>query len=161
MGRQNRTFMTSTTQNPQPLRYSAEELQEFDVLIRAKLAQSEETLRAEKDSLMRLSSHSTDDTYMGHSNLEDGTSVLEREDLARSVVRLEKFILDLKLALGRIRTGEYGVCRTTGKLIPKERLRVVPHATLTVEAKNQRPEPRPMEPVRNLGEADSDMERDQ
>lgn len=141
--------MTTSSGTPQQLRYSQHELQEFETLIHAKLAQAEETLSAEKDSLMRLSSHSTDDTYMGHSSLEDGTSVLEREDLARSVVRLEKFIVDLKLALGRIRTGEYGVCRTTGQLIPKERLRVVPHATLTVEAKNQRPEPRPMEPARS------------
>ena len=118
-------------------------------MIHAKLAQTEETLKVEKDSLMRLSSHSTDDTYMGHSSLEDGTSVLEREDLARSVVRMEKYIIDLKLALGRIRTGEYGVCRTTGQLISKERLRVVPHATLTVEAKNLRPEPRATEQVRS------------
>ncbi|MEO5584892.1 MAG: TraR/DksA C4-type zinc finger protein [Flavobacteriales bacterium] len=135
--------MTTSSGTPHQLRYSQEELQEFSTLIHAKLAQTEETLKVEKDSLMRLSSHSTDDTYMGHSSLEDGTSVLEREDLARSVVRLEKYIIDLKLALGRIRTGEYGVCRTTGQLISKERLRVVPHATLTVEAKNLRPEPTP------------------
>lgn len=124
-------------------------------MIHAKIAQTEETLNVEKDSLMRLSSHNTDDTYMGHSSLEDGTSVLEREDLARSVVRLEKYIIDLKLALGRIRTGEYGVCRTTGQLISKERLRVVPHATLTVEAKNLRPEPAPV-----LGSIRSDPEDD-
>jgi DnaK suppressor protein len=124
-------------------RYSAKELQEFQSLINAKLAKAEETLSTEKDSLMRLSSHSTDDTYMGHAGLEEGNMVMEREDLARSVVRLEKYILDLKLALGRIRTGDYGVCRSTGELIPKERLRVVPHATLTVEAKNRRPEPVP------------------
>ena len=141
--------MNPTSSASKPLRYSQDELQEFEILIRAKLAQSEETLNAEKDSLMRLSSHSTDDTYMGRSSLEDGTSVLEREDLARSVVRLEKYMIDLRAALGRIRTGDYGVCRTTGKLIPKERLRVVPHATLTVEAKNLRPEARPAEPERS------------
>lgn len=150
--------MNPTTPNPEPLRYSAEELQEFETLIRTKLARSEETLNEEKDSLMRLSTHSTDDTYMGQSNLEDGNAVLEREDLARSVVRLEKYIVDLKLALGRIRTGEYGVCRATGKLIPKERLRVVPHATLTVEAKNQRPEPRPVEPASPAADGDPDRE---
>lgn len=144
--------MSASTQQ---LRYSHEELQEFETLIHAKIAQSEETLNAEKDSLMRLTSHSTDDTYMGHSTLEDGNSMLEREDLARSVVRLEKHILDLKLALGRIRTGDYGVCRTTGQLIPKERLRVVPHATLTVEAKNKRPEPRPVEPARDQADEES------
>ena len=147
--------MTTPSGTPQQLRYSQEELQEFSTLIHAKIAQTEETLNVEKDSLMRLSSHNTDDTYMGHSSLEDGTSVLEREDLARSVVRLEKYIIDLKLALGRIRTGEYGVCRTTGQLISKERLRVVPHATLTVEAKNLRPEPAPV-----LGSIRSDPEDD-
>lgn len=152
--------MTTPSGTPQQLRYSPEELQEFETLIHAKRAQAEETLSAEKDSLMRLSSHNTDDTYLGQSDLEDGTSVLEREDLARSVVRLEKYIIDLKLALGRIRTGEYGVCRSTGQLIPKERLRVVPHATLTVEAKNKRPEPRPVEPARSHADDVSAMEED-
>ena len=135
--------MTPTSGLPHPLRYSQEELQEFQTLINAKLARAEETLNIERDSLMRISSHTTDDTYLGHSSLEEGNMVMEREDLARSIVRLEKHILDLKLASGRIRTGEYGVCRSTGKLIAKERLRVVPHATLTVEAKNLRPEPGP------------------
>lgn len=125
------------------LRYSPEELQEFETLIRQKLAQAEETLLQAKDSLMRLSGNTTDDTYQGLSSLDDGTAIMEREDLTRSVVRQEKFITQLTAALGRIRTGEYGVCRATGQLIPKERLRLVPHATLTVEAKNQRPEQRP------------------
>lgn len=130
----------STTDNP---RYSAEELQEFETLIHAKLAKAEETLQLDKDSLMRLSANTTDDTYLGQSSLEDGTAMMEREDLTRSVVRQEKFIGQLKGALGRIRIGDYGVCRATGELIPKERLRLVPHATLTVEAKNKRPEQRP------------------
>ncbi|MCL4280968.1 MAG: TraR/DksA C4-type zinc finger protein [Flavobacteriales bacterium] len=125
------------------LRYSPEELQEFETLIRQKLAQAEETLLQAKESLMRLSGNTTDDTYQGLSSLDDGTAIMEREDLTRSVVRQEKFITQLTAALGRIRTGEYGVCRATGQLIPKERLRLVPHATLTVEAKNQRPEQRP------------------
>ncbi len=125
------------------LRYSPEELQEFETLIRQKLAQAEEILLQAKESLMRLSGNTTDDTYQGLSSLDDGTAIMEREDLTRSVVRQEKFITQLTAALGRIRTGEYGVCRATGQLIPKERLRLVPHATLTVEAKNQRPEQRP------------------
>lgn len=125
------------------LRYSPEELQEFETLIRQKLAQAEETLLQAKESLMRLSGNTTDDTYQGLSSLDDGTAIMEREDLTRSVVRQEKFITQLTAALGRIRTGEYGVCRATGQLIPKERLRLVPHTTLTVEAKNQRPEQRP------------------
>lgn len=124
-------------------RYSAEELKEFEELIHAKLAQAEETLKLNKESLLRLSGNDTDDTYSPHEELADASTMMEREDLTRSVVRQEKFISQLKAALGRIRTGEYGVCRMTGQLIPKERLRLVPHATLTVEAKNQRPEPRP------------------
>lgn len=137
------TPMQPTPTSASQARYTAEELQEFETLIQAKLAKAEETLHLDKDSLMRLSSNTTDDTYSSHSGLEDGTAVMEREDLTRSVVRLEKFIGQLKAALGRIRTGDYGVCRATGELIPKERLRLVPHATLTVAAKNQRPEPRP------------------
>lgn len=137
---------TITANTGQP-RYQAEELKEFEELIHAKLAQAEETLRLNKDSLLRLSANTTDDTYSVHDDLEDASALMEREDLARSVVRQEKFISQLKAALGRIRTGEYGVCRVTGQLIPKERLRLVPHATLTVEAKNQRPEPRPEQEV--------------
>lgn len=138
--------MGSTEATDKP-RYSAEELHEFETLIHAKLAQAEETLHLDKDSLMRLSANSTDDTYLGQSSLEDGTAMMEREDLTRSVVRQEKFISQLKGALGRIRIGDYGVCRATGQLIPKERLRLVPHATLTVEAKNKRPEPRQESPA--------------
>ncbi len=139
-----------TTSNTDKPRYSAEELKEFEGLIHGKLAQAEETLQLNKDSLLRLSGGSTDDTYAVSEGIEEATVMMEREDLARSVARQEKFIAQLKAALGRIRTGEYGICRTTGQLIPKERLRVVPHATLTVEAKNQRPEPRPepQQPVR-------------
>lgn len=148
---------TITTNTDKP-RYSAEDLKEFEELIRAKLAQAEETLRLNRDSLQRLSANTTDDTYSVHDDIEDATTIMEREDLTRSVVRQEKFISQLKAALGRIRTGEYGVCRMTGQLIPKERLRLVPHATLTVEAKNQRPEPRPEPeaPVRNPEEGDYD-----
>lgn len=133
-------------------RYSAEELQEFEALIHAKMAQAEETLQLAKESLLRLAGNSTDDTYLGQGDLEDASAIMEREDLTRSITRQEKFISQLKAALGRIRTGEYGICRATGKLIPKERLRLVPHATLTVEAKNQRPEqvPEQVHPAHDL-----------
>ncbi|HMN06089.1 MAG TPA: TraR/DksA C4-type zinc finger protein [Flavobacteriales bacterium] len=134
--------MGTTIESTGKPRYSPEELKEFEELIHAKLAQAEETLQLNRDSLLRLSANTTDDTYSSHEGLEDASALMEREDLTRSVVRQEKFISQLKAALGRIRTGEYGICRATGKLIPKERLRLVPHATLTVEAKNQRPEPR-------------------
>lgn len=144
--------MGTTVYNADKPRYSAEDLKEFEQLIHAKLAKAEETLQLDKDSLLRLSANSTDDTYLGQSSLEDGTAMMEREDLTRSVMRQEKFISQLKAALGRIRTGEYGICRATGKLIPKERLRLVPHATLTVEAKNDRlePVPEPAAPLRDL-----------
>lgn len=160
--RRNASFLCSVmgtiTTNTDKPRYSAEDLKEFEELIHAKLAQAEETLRLNRDSLQRLSANTTDDTYSVHDDIEDATTIMEREDLTRSVVRQEKFISQLKAALGRIRTGEYGVCRMTGQLIPKERLRLVPHATLTVEAKNQRPEPRPEPeaPVRSPEEGDYD-----
>lgn len=146
------SFMQQTSSSLDKQRYSTEELHEFEELIHAKLAKAEETLGFDKDSLMRLSANNTDDTYLGQSGLEDGTAAMEREELTRSVVRQEKFIAQLTEALGRIRTGEYGVCRATGELIPKERLRLVPHATLTVSAKNNRhePLPKPEMPVRNF-----------
>ncbi|MBP8823683.1 MAG: TraR/DksA C4-type zinc finger protein [Flavobacteriales bacterium] len=146
--------MVTTAGKP---RYSAEELQEFEALIHAKLAKAEETLQLDKESLLRLAGNTTDDTYLGQSGLEDGSVMMEREDLSRSVERQQKFIGQLKAALGRIRTGEYGICRTTGKLIPKERLRLVPHATLTVEAKNQRPE---QVPATVAGPQDAPLEED-
>ena len=78
------------------------------------------------------------DTSPSFKYLEEGSNVLAKEENAQQAARLEKFINNLEAALGRIENKTYGICRVTGKLIPKERLRCVPHATLSVEAKNQR-----------------------
>jgi RNA polymerase-binding transcription factor DksA len=118
--------------------YQADELTEFDALIRQKLDQAQATFRAAVGSLAHLASNTTDDTYAGSSNLDDCSTILEREELTIIAQRQEKFIGQLKEALDRIKRGDYGVCRATGQLIPKERLRLVPHATLCVAAKNVR-----------------------
>ena len=121
-------------------RYSSDELAEFESLIHKKLEQADATFRGAVDSLLHLSSNSTDDTYAGNPNLEDCGSLLERQELTAVAQRQEKFIGQLKEALARIKRGDYGICRVTGELIPKERLRLVPHATMSVAAKNVRAE---------------------
>lgn len=118
------------------LRYSDEELQEFKELILAKLekAQAEyDTLRAS----LQGNGNDTADTSPTFKTLEEGANVLSREEAAHLADRQRKFITHLQNALLRIENKTYGVCRITGKLIPKERLRAVPHATTTVEAKNR------------------------
>jgi len=119
------------------LRYSDEELQEFKILILEKLqvANAEyQDLRAQ----LRNGDNSDRDTAPVFKNMEDGADTLNREELGLRASRLEKFIKGLQGALVRIENKTYGICRVTGKLIPKERLRAVPHATLTVEAKENR-----------------------
>ncbi len=125
---------------PQPPRYSAAELKEFEDIIKGKIEQAERTLEPDRAALMQFTGHGTDDTYKAPPDLEDGAFTLQREELVRRVDRQLTYIAQLKAALGRIHRGDYGVCRVTGKLIPKDRLRVVPHATLTVEAKALRRE---------------------
>jgi DnaK suppressor protein len=118
-------------------RYSADELREFETILRTKLASAEEDLRMARESLLREGSNGTDDTYTGSKGMEEGNPSLEREELMMLAARQDKFIKELELALARIRTGNYGVCRVTGELIPKERLRLVPHATMCINAKQQ------------------------
>ena len=116
------------------LRYSDEELQEFKILILEKLqvANAEyQDLRAQ----LRNGDNSDRDTAPVFKNMEDGADTLNREELGLRASRLEKFIKGLQGALVRIENKTYGICRVTGKLIPKERLRLVPHATTTVEGK--------------------------
>ncbi len=131
----NTTTTIPTTERTQGLRYSAAELAEFESLLRNKLARAEEDLRSALDSLMRDNSNGTDDTYSGAHNLEDGSASLEREELMMLAARQDKFIKELRLAIDRINAGTYGVCRQSGQLISKERLRLVPHATLSIAAK--------------------------
>jgi len=117
-------------------RYSDEELNEFRTLIEEKLAAA----RAEYDTLRQVVMHNgsndIEDTSPSFRTVEDdGASQLSKEEASQLAQRQYKFIQNLEAALLRIENKTYGVCRVTGKLIPKERLRLVPHATLTVEAK--------------------------
>jgi DnaK suppressor protein len=116
-------------------RYSDEELQEFRSLILGKLEDAREEAQNLQDMLRRAHDNGTDDTARTFKNLEDGSDTLAREELGQMVSRQQKFIEQLESALLRIETKTYGICHITGKLIPKERLRVVPHTTQRIEAK--------------------------
>ena len=118
-------------------RYSDEELAEFKELVQEKLDKANKEY-AELRAALRFGDNSDRDTAPIFKNMEDGAETLNREELGLQASRLEKFIKGLQGALVRIENKTYGVCRVTGKLIPKERLRAVPHATLSVEAKEKR-----------------------
>ncbi|TVR37493.1 MAG: TraR/DksA family transcriptional regulator [Cryomorphaceae bacterium] len=117
-------------------RFSDEELQEFKELIEKKLTDAREDLVLLRKSLSHEDDNSTDDTHATFKMMEDGSETLSREETAQLAARQEKFIKHLEDALMRIQNKTYGICRVTGKLIRKERLRLVPHATLSIEAKN-------------------------
>lgn len=117
-------------------RYSDAELEEFKELILTKLQEAQEDLNLLKGSLSHSDDHGTDDTGRSFNMMEDGSDTLSREEVAQLAARQEKFIANLQNALVRIENKTYGICRVTGKLIQKERLRLVPHATLSIEAKN-------------------------
>lgn len=119
------------------VRYSDEELAEFKELILAKLNTANEEYSDIRRQL-RNGDNGDRDTAPVFKNMEDGAEALSREELGLKASRLEKFIKGLQGALVRIENKTYGICRVTGKLIPKERLRAVPHATLSVEAKEKR-----------------------
>lgn len=116
------------------VRYSDEELQEFKELILEKLEKAQQEFEALRASLIG-NANDTADTSPTFKTLEEGANVLGREEAARLCERQRKFIVNLQNALLRIENKTYGICRKTGKLIPKERLRAVPHATLCIEAK--------------------------
>jgi len=117
-------------------RYSDNELQEFKDLILGKLKEAQEDLDLLRGSLSHSDDHGTNDTGRSFNMMEDGSDTLSREEVAQLAARQEKFISNLQNALIRIQNKTYGICRVTGKLIQKERLRLVPHATLSIEAKN-------------------------
>ncbi len=117
-------------------RYSDSDLKEFEGLIKEKLVQAKSDLDELKQSLSHEGDNSTDDTSPTFKMMEDGSDTTNREETAQLASRQEKFIQSLENALLRIKNKTYGICRVTGKLIPKERLRLVPHATLSIEAKN-------------------------
>ncbi|WP_306641523.1 TraR/DksA family transcriptional regulator [Sanyastnella coralliicola] len=119
------------------VRYSDSDLNEFAELINEKLVQARQDLDQLKRSLSHEDDNSTDDTSPTFKMMEDGSETMSREETAQLAARQEKFIRSLENALLRIKNKTYGVCRETGKLISKERLRLVPHATLSIEAKNR------------------------
>jgi RNA polymerase-binding transcription factor DksA len=116
-------------------RYSDAELKEFKGLIVYKLDEASRDYELLKNTLSHKDDHGTDDTSPTFKLLEDGSDVLSKEETAHLAARQEKYIQNLKNALIRIENKTYGICRVTGKLIPKERLRSVPHATLSIDAK--------------------------
>ena len=117
------------------LRYSDEELAEFKQLIEAKLELARREYMQVMDTLTNRSGNDVDDTMTTYKVLEEGSMSQTKEELTTMAARQQKFIQSLQAALVRIENKTYGVCRVTGKLIPKERLRAVPHATLSIEAK--------------------------
>ncbi len=116
-------------------RYSDDELQEFKDIIEAKLVEAKEDLEMLRDSLSHKGDHGTNDTGRSFNMMEDGSETMMREEMAQLAARQEKFIKNLNNAIIRIENKSYGVCRVTGNLIRKERLKLVPHATLSIEAK--------------------------
>ena len=119
------------------IRYSASDLDEFKELIEQKLELAREDLRQLRSSMSHKDDNSTEDTAPTFKMMEDGSETMSREETAALASRQEKFIVNLENALLRIKNKTYGICRVTGKLIPKERLRLVPHATLSIEAKQR------------------------
>ncbi|QTN38318.1 TraR/DksA family transcriptional regulator [Cryomorphaceae bacterium] len=116
--------------------YSDEELAEFRDIILEKIAKSEADLAAIKATYVNDVNNGTDDTSPTFKAFEEGSSTMSKEANAQLASRQVKFIRDLKNALVRIENKTYGICRVTGKLISKERLKLVPHATMSIEAKN-------------------------
>ena len=114
--------------------YSPEELQEFKELILQKIEKAEKDLAMLQQAIAG-SENEANDTAPTFKTLEEGSNVLLKEENSKLAARQQKFIRDLRAALIRIENGTYGICQVTGKLIPKERLKIVPHATMTVEAK--------------------------
>lgn len=117
-------------------RYSDKELEEFKVLIQGKITKAKEQLELIKSAYKNDSTNGTDDTSPTFKAFDEGSKVMSKEANSQLAIRQEKFIRDLKNALIRIENKSYGVCRVTGKLINPERLKLVPHATLSIEAKN-------------------------
>lgn len=117
-------------------RYTDEELDEFRELILTKLQKAKDEYEGLKASITNSDGNDVTDTSPTFKVLEEGAATLSKEEAGRLAQRQMKFIQNLQAALIRIENKTYGICRETGKLIPKERLRAVPHATLSIEAKN-------------------------
>jgi DnaK suppressor protein len=118
-------------------RYTDAELQEFKDLIQEKLEMAREDYELLKSAITQSESNDTQDTSPTFKVLEEGAATLSKEEAGRLAQRQQKFIQHLQAAQVRIENKTYGICRETGKLISKERLRAVPHATLSMEAKSR------------------------
>ncbi len=121
--------------NKEKTRYSDEELQEFKEIIMKKLEEARNGLKELTEAYTTQNENDTNDTSPSFKILEEGSQVLSKEENGQLAARQRKFIRDLENALIRIENKSYGICRETGKLISKDRLRSVPHATLSIEAK--------------------------
>ena len=119
------------------VRYSDKDLQEFKEIIEKKIARAKEDLALLESSYKNDADNGTDDTSPSFKSFDEGSDTMAKEANVQLAIRQEKFIRDLKNALQRIENKTYGVCRVTGKLIMKERLKLVPHATLSIEAKRK------------------------
>ena len=119
-------------------RYSDEELEEFKQIILSKLELAKRDYQQMMDTLSNKNGNDVDDTMPTYKILEEGSMTQTKEELTTMAARQQKFIQALQAALVLIENKTYGICRVTGKLIPKERLRAVPHATLSIEAKQAR-----------------------
>ena len=117
-------------------RYSDKDLETFRILIQDKIDKAEHDLELIKSAYMNDHNNGTDDTSPTFKAFEEGSATMSKEANSALAIRQEKFIRDLKNAMIRIENKTYGVCRVTGKLINPERLKLVPHATLSIEAKN-------------------------
>ena len=118
------------------VRYSDKDLEEFKYLITEKIAKAQHDLELIKSAYMNDHNNGTEDTAPQFKAFDEGSAVMSKESNSQLAIRQEKFIRDLKNALIRIENKTYGICRVTKKLINKERLKLVPHATLSIEAKN-------------------------
>jgi DnaK suppressor protein len=116
-------------------RYSDKELLEFETLIKEKIEKAQNELNILKQSLNRSHESGTGDTNITSKVLEDGAETSQKESVNELAARQQKFINNLSNAIIRIKNGTYGICKVTGKLIPKARLRAVPHTMLSIEAK--------------------------
>ena len=118
------------------MRYSDADLAEFKEIILSKMEKAKIDLELIKSAYMNDLNNGTDDTSPTFKAFEEGSETMSKEANSQLAIRQEKFLRDLKNALFRVENKTYGVCKVTGKLISKERLRVVPHATMSIEAKN-------------------------
>ena len=118
------------------VRYSDAELKEFKALIQSKIEKAERDLTMINESFINNQNNGTDDTSPTFKAFEEGSETMSKEANSQLAIRQEKFLRDLRNALVRIENKTYGICKVTGKLIGKERLKIVPHATMSIEAKN-------------------------